>query len=126
MSSHVGHGTSRAIRRFAGWVARGSVGPPVLLSGASSARRVVAAAAVLTAVVGSAVALGSSASSASSASRASDPGTLVVHPAAVHVRGGFMAPVPFSDAQCEAVFQISCYVPDQVEAAYNLPALYSR
>jgi subtilase family serine protease len=51
---------------------------------------------------------------------------LIVHPAAHHVRGAFMAPVPFSDAQCEAVFQIRCYVPDQVEAAYNLPALYGR
>jgi subtilase family serine protease len=107
------------------------------LSRANSARLVIAGAAVLTAVagsavVGSAVAFGStaasigSASSASSASHASDPGTLIVHPAADHVHGAFMAPVPFSDAQCEAVFAIDCYVPDQIEAAYNLPALYSR
>ena len=101
------------------------------LSRASSARLVVATAAVLTAVAGSAVAgsavaLGSTASKAISASRASDPGTLIVHPAVHHVRGAFMAPVPFSDAQCEATFQIRCYVPDQVEAAYNLPALYGR
>jgi subtilase family serine protease len=100
----------------------------------SSARLVVAVAAVLTAVAGSAVAgsavaFGSTAAnigSASGASHASDPGTLIVHPAADHVRGAFMAPVPFSDAQCEAVFAIDCYVPDQVEAAYNLPALYSH
>jgi len=103
----------------------------MLLSGASSARLVVAAAAVLTAVAGSAVAgsavaLGSTARNASSASRASGPDTLIVHPAAHHVHGAFMAPVPFSDAQCEATFQISCYVPDQVEAAYHLPALYGR
>jgi subtilase family serine protease len=102
----------------------------MLLSGVSSARLVVAAAAVLTAVaggatVGSAAALGSTASNASRASRVSDPGMLVVHPAANHVRGAFMAPVPFTDAQCEAVFRIRCYVPDQVEAAYHLPALYS-
>ena len=104
------------------------------LSRASSARLVVAGAAVLTAVAGSAiagsaVAFGSTATnigSATSASHASDPGTLIVHPAADHVRGAFMAPVPFSDAQCEAVFAIDCYVPDQIEAAYNLPALYSR
>src|ERR1700730_1684310 len=95
---------------------------PMLLSAASSARLVVAAA-VLTAVAGSAVALGSN---ASTASHASDPGTLVVHPAAQRVHGAFMAPVPFSDAQCEAVFRVDCYVPDQVEAAYNLPALYRR
>ena len=37
-----------------------------------------------------------------------------------------MAPVPFTDAQCEAVYGIDCYVPDQIEAAYNLPALYAR
>jgi subtilase family serine protease len=108
----------------------------MLLSRARSAGLVVAAAAVLTAVTGSAVALGSTAGNASSAvalgstagnaSRASDPGAIVVHPAAGQVRGAFMAPVPFSDAQCEAVFGIDCFVPDQVEAAYNLPALYSR
>jgi subtilase family serine protease len=98
------------------------------LSRASSARLAVAVAAVLTAVAGSAVvgsgpALGST---AGNASHASDPGTLIVHPAAGQVHGAFMAPVPFSDAQCEAVFQIDCYVPDQIEAAYNLPALYGR
>src|SRR5580693_9254609 len=101
------------------------------LSGVRCARLVVGVAAVLTAVAGSAVTLGSTASNASAASHAgnashaSDPGTLVVHPDA-HVRDGFMAPVPFSDAQCESVFQIDCYVPDQVEAAYKLPALYRR
>ena len=93
------------------------------LSRASSVRLVVAVAAVLTAVAGSTAALGST---ASNASRPSDPGTLIVHPAAHHVRGAFMAPVPFSDPQCEAVFRIDCYVPDQIEAAYNLPALYDR
>ena len=98
----------------------------MLLSRARSAGLVVAAAAVLTAVTGSAVALGSTAGNASSVSRASDPGAIVVHPAAGQVRGAFMAPVPFSDAQCEAVFRLDCFVPDQVEAAYNLPALYSR
>jgi len=101
------------------------------LSRASSVRLVVAGAAVLTAVAGSAVAGGgaalvSTAVLGSSASRASDPGTVIVHPAVHLVHGAFMAPVPFGDAQCEAVFGIDCYVPDQVEAAYNLPALYGR
>jgi subtilase family serine protease len=89
----------------------------------------VAVAAVLTAALGSTAAHGSTATLGSTAalgSTANDPGTLIVHPAAQHVRGAFMAPVPFSDAQCEAVFQISCDVPDQVEAAYHLPALYGR
>ena len=93
------------------------------LSRASSVRLVVAVAAVLTAVAGSTAALGST---ASNASRPSDPGTSIVYPAVHHVRGAFMAPVPFSDPQCEAVFRIDCYVPDQIEAAYNLPALYDR
>jgi subtilase family serine protease len=98
------------------------------LSRASSARLAVAVAAVLTAAAGSAVAGSAAAlgSTASNASHASDPGTLIVHPAAQDVRRAFMAPVPFSDAQCEAVFQIDCHVPDQIEAAYNLPALYGR
>ena len=97
-------------------------------SRASSARLMVAVAAVLTCVAGSAVAGSGVAlgNIASHASHASEPGTLIVHPAASHVHGAFMAPVPFSDAQCEAVFRIDCYVPDQVEAAYNLPALYDR
>jgi hypothetical protein len=30
MSSHLSHGASGAIRRFAGWVARGSAGHPIL------------------------------------------------------------------------------------------------
>jgi subtilase family serine protease len=34
--------------------------------------------------------------------------------------------VPISDAQCEAEFSINCYLPTQVEAAYNLPPLYNR
>jgi subtilase family serine protease len=94
------------------------------MSIASSARLAVAAAAVLaTAVVGSAAAFGSTPGNVGGAS---DPGRLIVHPVAQHVRAGFMAPVPFSDAQCEATFQIDCFVPDQVEAAYNLPALYNR
>ena len=93
------------------------------LSRASSARFLaVAVAAVLTAAAGGTAALGST----RNASHASDPATLIVHPAAHHVRGAFMATVPFSDAQCEAVFRIDCYVPDQIEAAYNLRPLYGR
>jgi subtilase family serine protease len=92
------------------------------LSRASSAR-LAAAAAVLAAVAGGTVAGGATALG-SSASGANGPGALIVHPATDHVHGAFLTPVPVSDAQCEATFQIRCYVPDQVEAAYNLPALY--
>ncbi len=94
------------------------------LFGVNSARLAVACAAVLTAVAGSAVAGGATA--LGSTANASDPGTLIVHPAASNIHRVSMAPVPFSDAQCEATFQVSCYVPDQVEAAYNLPALYRQ
>jgi subtilase family serine protease len=97
---------------------------------ASSARLAVAVAAVLTTVVGGATlgspAFGSTAALGSTASRQSDPGSLIVPPSVNRVHDGFMAPVPFSDAQCEATFRIDCYVPDQIEAAYNLPALYKR
>jgi subtilase family serine protease len=34
--------------------------------------------------------------------------------------------VPISDAQCETDLSVDCYLPTQVEAAYNLPALYNR
>jgi subtilase family serine protease len=99
------------------------------ISRASSARLAVAAAAVLAAVAGGTVAasaapLGHTTSNAGGVSAVSGPGGLIVHPAADNVHGAFMAPVPFSDAQCEATFQVKCFVPDQVEAAYNLPALY--
>jgi subtilase family serine protease len=33
---------------------------------------------------------------------------------------------PPTDAQCEALFNLDCYLPTQVEAAYNLPSLYNR
>src|SRR5580658_6323915 len=103
-------------------------GHPMRLSRASSVRLVAAVAAMLTAVIGSATVGGVAAlgSTGSNVSHASDPGTLIVHPVAGQVHGAFMAPVPFTDAQCEATFQIDCYVPDQIEAAYNLPALYGR
>src|SRR5512142_2374748 len=97
------------------------------LFGANSARLAVACAAVLAAVAGGTVGGGAAlGSTASNAGHASDPGTLIVHPAASNVHRVSMAPVPFSNAQCEATFQVSCYVPDQVEAAYNLPALYRQ
>ena len=98
------------------------------LSRTNVARIVAALAAVLAAVAGSAVAGSATAraSTASNVGRASDPGALIVHPAANHVHGAFMAPVPLSDPQCEAIYQVSCYIPDQIEAAYNLPTLYSR
>jgi subtilase family serine protease len=48
-----------------------------------------------------------------------------VHPDVIRV-GSTLADVPFTDGQCESQFNIDCYLPTQVEAAYNLPALYSK
>ena len=88
----------------------------------ASCVRMAAVAAVLTAVAGGAVA----GSATARASTAAGPGALIVHPAGDYVHGAFMAPVPLSDAQCEAIYQVSCYIPDQIEAAYDLPALYGH
>jgi subtilase family serine protease len=42
-------------------------------------------------------------------------------------QGGFpVGQTPIADAQCEADLSIDCYLPTQVEAAYNLPQLYSK
>ena len=49
-----------------------------------------------------------------------------MHPDVVRVGGISPDEVPFTDGQCQAVFSIDCYLPTQVEAAYNLPALYSK
>jgi subtilase family serine protease len=95
------------------------------LSRASSARLVVCGAAVLAAVAGGTVA-GGTAALGSTASDVSGSGALIVHPSVDKVHGAFLTPIPVSDPQCEAVYQISCYVPDQVEAAYDLPALYQH
>ncbi len=49
-----------------------------------------------------------------------------MHPDVVRVGGISPDEVPFTDGQCQAVFSIDCYLPTQVEAAYNLPSLYSK
>ncbi|HEY1624290.1 MAG TPA: S53 family peptidase [Streptosporangiaceae bacterium] len=45
---------------------------------------------------------------------------------ALEAQGFPIGQVPISDAQCEAELSIDCYLPTQVEAAYNLPALYNK
>lgn len=86
----------------------------------------VLATALTAAGLGSTVALGSTASAHRGDARAADPGAILVHPMAPHGHPNYLTPVPFTDSQCETVFQVQCYLPDQVEAAYNLPALYQR
>jgi subtilase family serine protease len=81
----------------------------------------VAAVAVTAAGFGTATALGSSAPGG-----ASDPGAIIVHPWDNQPRAGYMTPEPLTSAQCEAIYNVSCIDPDQVEGAYNLPYLYNR
>jgi subtilase family serine protease len=50
--------------------------------------------------------------------------TVAISPAAVHVRQATAAPP--STAYCEAHYQIACYQPAQVRAAYNLGPLTAR
>jgi len=57
------------------------------------------------------------AASAASGPAASAQPRAVVNP--VHA-------TPFSTAQCEQLYGIACYQPDQIRAAYNLPVLYKR
>jgi subtilase family serine protease len=49
---------------------------------------------------------------------------VLISPDAVHVAGGHAAPP--TTAFCEAHYKIACYLPKQIEQAYNLPALYAK
>jgi subtilase family serine protease len=50
--------------------------------------------------------------------------SIVVRPGVIHIgRGGLDAPPTTAD--CESAYKVACYVPSQVRAAYDLPALYS-
>jgi len=55
---------------------------------------------------------------------ASALGSVVVRPGVIHAgRGGLDAPP--TTASCESAYKVACYVPSQVRAAYDLPALYA-
>jgi subtilase family serine protease len=53
-----------------------------------------------------------------------DAPMIVIKPGALHLTSA-LASAP-TTSQCEKAFQVACYVPSQVRAAYNLPPLYSR
>jgi len=58
------------------------------------------------------------------ASAASALASVVVRPGVIHVgRGG--RETPPTTAECESAYKVACYVPSQVRAAYDLPALYA-
>ncbi len=59
-----------------------------------------------------------------SASAAISPDLVHIRPTATHV--GLAQAAPPTTAQCEASFQIACYGAQQIQAAYDLPALYAR
>ena len=60
-----------------------------------------------------------------SAAKASAPPRIVVTPDAIRLPGKPRR-APLSTAQCEETEGIACYQPDQIRAAYQLPALYAR
>jgi subtilase family serine protease len=73
-------------------------------------------------------AAGASAAGAGSAGRpaAEAPGAIVsIRPDVIHALDGVL-PAPPSTAFCEQHYGIACYLPAQVQQAYNLPRLYRQ
>jgi subtilase family serine protease len=85
---------------------------PALAAAASS---LLAAAAVAAAGAGHAVPAGGSPPQVS----------VIIRPGAVHALDGVTAAPP-TTAYCQAHYHIACYLPGQVQQAYNLPALYRQ
>ncbi len=52
------------------------------------------------------------------------PDLVHIHPTSTHV--GAAHDAPLTTAQCEAQFQIACYGAQQIQQAYDLPALYAH
>jgi len=67
---------------------------------------------------------GSTSAAAGGAGAVAATATVAISPAAVHVRQATAAPP--STAYCEAHYQIACYEPAQVQAAYNLSPLTAK
>ena len=67
----------------------------------------------------------SAASAPPSAAKAPAPPRIVVTPDAIRLPGEPRR-APLSTLQCEETEGIACYEPDQIRAAYQLPALYAR
>jgi len=61
---------------------------------------------------------------AATAQAALAPNLVQIHPIANHI--GAATAAPLTTAQCEQQFQIACYGPQQIERAYDLPALYAQ
>jgi subtilase family serine protease len=61
-------------------------------------------------------------STALSSPAAISPTAVLLHPGEMHA--GSASAKPPTTAQCEAQFQVACYVPAQIQQAYNLPTLF--
>jgi subtilase family serine protease len=65
---------------------------------------------------------GATALASAAMSAAASPPAVLISPDAVHIGGGLRgAP---ATAYCEQHYHIACYLPGQIQQAYNLPALY--
>ncbi len=53
------------------------------------------------------------------------PGIVAIRPGAIHLLAGALAAPP-TTAFCEQHYHIACYLPAQLEQAYNLPRLYRQ
>jgi subtilase family serine protease len=84
----------------------------------------VASAAALTAPATSIASAPASAGPSASAASATPP-RIVVTPDAIRLPGQ-LRHAPLTTDQCEETEAIACYSPDQIRAAYNLPALYAQ
>src|SRR5580692_5535466 len=72
----------------------------------------------------SAGAAGVAAASAGPAASARTGPVVLISPNFRHAAGAHA--VPPTTAFCEAHYQIACYLPQQIEQAYGLPALYAK
>jgi subtilase family serine protease len=89
------------------------------------ARPAAAAASLLlagTVGVGAVTATGGGARSAPAAATAN---VVAIEPGAIHILTGAL-PAPPSTAFCERHYRIACYLPAQIQQAYNLPRLYRQ
>jgi subtilase family serine protease len=80
------------------------------------------------ATAGGLAALGAAGPAVTAAGTASSAGAqqakVVIHPDVIQLVRG-LSSVP-TTAECEAVFDVACYGPAQLQQAYNLPTLYSK
>ena len=90
------------------------------------ARTAALAASLVAAAAAATMAVPATMTTATAASRAAETAVSVsVRPAAIRLPGAPKAS-PLTTAQCKKLDGIACYNPDQLRAAYHLPALYAK